>query len=241
MTNDKRLMRFLFSLFVSIVPLCASNASKSDAKDDRTVATAGSQAIDGPKGPAFQSRNPRYHITLGDVLELTFAFVPEFNETVTVQPDGFITLKAQSALHVQGLTMPELIDTLHEVYGKVLHDPVITVDFKEFEKPYFVVSGKVIKPGKYDLRGDTTVTQGIAIAGGLDDDAKHSQVLLIRRASDDWTEVRTINVKEMLHGINLQEDPHLRPGDMLFVPKNTTSKIKAWIPTGSLGMFLNRF
>jgi polysaccharide export outer membrane protein len=240
MMNDKRLLRFLFGLFVSIAPLCASTARKSDAKDEGTVTTS-NQAIDGPKGPAFQSRNPRYHVTLGDVLELNFAFVPEFNETVTVQPDGFITLKGQSALHVQGLTMPELIDTLHEVYGKVLHDPVITVDFKEFEKPYFVVSGKVIKPGKYDLRGDTTVTQAVAIAGGFDDDAKHSQVLLIRRASDDWTEVKTINVKEMLRGINLGEDLHIRPGDMLFVPKNTVSKIKAWIPTGSLGMFLNRF
>jgi protein involved in polysaccharide export with SLBB domain len=52
---------------------------------------------------------------------------------------------------------------------------------KDFEKPYFVAGGRVARPGKYDLRGDTTVSQGIALAGGFLDSAKHSQVVLFRR------------------------------------------------------------
>jgi polysaccharide export outer membrane protein len=64
-------------------------------------------------------------------------------------------------------------------------------------------------------------------------------VLLFRRASDQWTEARIINVKKMLNSGDLQEDPELKPGDMLFVPKNALSKIKPFLPTSSLGIYAN--
>jgi polysaccharide biosynthesis/export protein len=62
-------------------------------------------------------------------------------------------------------------------------------------------------------------------------------VLLFRRVSDQWTEAKIINVKKMLNSRNLQEDPELKPGDMLFVPKNTLSKIKPFLPTTSIGAY----
>jgi polysaccharide export outer membrane protein len=116
---------------------------------------------------------------------------------------------------------------------------VISIDPTDFEKPYFVVGGQVGKPGKFDWRGDVSVTQAIAIAGGLTDAAKHSQVLLFRRVSDQWTQAKIINVKKMFASRNLQEDPELQPGDMLFVPKNALSKIKPFLPTASAGAFYN--
>jgi protein involved in polysaccharide export with SLBB domain len=36
---------------------------------------------------------------------------------------------------------------------------------------------------------------------------------------------------------NLQEDPLLHPGDMLFVPKNMMSKIDKFFPSASMGSF----
>ena len=42
------------------------------------------------KEPDFATREPRYHIGLGDIIDVEFPLVPEFNQTVTVQPDGFI-------------------------------------------------------------------------------------------------------------------------------------------------------
>jgi polysaccharide export outer membrane protein len=191
--------------------------------------------------PSLQRRNPRYQLCRGDVFDLDFPFTPEFNQTVTIQPDGYITLRAIGDLHVEGQTVPEVTQSLRTAYGKILHDPVITIALKDFDKPYFIASGQVGRPGKYDLRGDTTVTQALAIAGGFNDNAKHSQVLLFRRVSNDWVEVRKLDVKQMLQAANLSEDLHLRPGDMLFVPKNTVSKIRPWIPYPSLGFYLNQF
>ena len=78
------------------------------------------------------------------------------------------------------------------------------------------------------------------MAGGFTDAAKHSQVLLFRRESDQWTPSRElINVKKMLNSRNLQEDPELQPGDMLFIPKNALSKIKPFLPTSTVGAYYN--
>lgn len=41
----------------------------------------------------FQERNPRYALRKGDSFDVDFAFSTEFNQTVVVQPDGFITLR----------------------------------------------------------------------------------------------------------------------------------------------------
>jgi polysaccharide export outer membrane protein len=171
---------------------------------------------------------------------LDFNLTPEFNQTaITVQPDGYVTLHGIGDVYVEGQTVPEATKSIRQAYSKILHDPVIVITLKDFDKPYFIVGGQVGKPGKYDLRGDTTVSQAVAIAGGFDDNAKHSQVLLFRRVSNDWVEVKKIDLKQMLQAANLSEDLHLRPGDMLFVPKNALSKVRPWIPYPSLGMYFN--
>ena len=200
-------------------------------------ATAGSEKVVGR--PVLQRRNPRYELCKGDTFDLTFSFTPEFNQTVTIQPDGYITLASVGDLYVAGKTIPELRELLLTAYAGILHDAVINVVLKDFEKPYFVAAGEVGHPGKYDLRGDTTVVQAVAIAGGFTDRAKHSQVLLFRRTSNDWVEVKKVNVKQLLHAQNLQEDLHLRPGDMLFVPKSALSKIERYIPRAAMGLYLD--
>ena len=189
----------------------------------------------------FQQRYPRYKLELGDQFDVSFELSPEFNQTEIVQPDGYITLRGAGDVHVAGQTVPELTETLRRAYGKILNDPLISVILKDFEKPYFIADGQIGKPGKYELRGDTTLTQAIAIAGGFEDSAKHSQVLLFRRVNSDWVSAKIINVKEMEKEGNLREDPFLHPGDMVFVPKNRFSKIKPFLPTSSMGTFAKTY
>jgi polysaccharide export outer membrane protein len=190
---------------------------------------------------SFQQRYPRYKLAVGDQFDVSFELSPEFNQTVTVQPDGYITLRGAGDVHVEGQTVPELTETLRRAYSKILHDPLISVILRDFEKPYFIADGQIGKPGKYELRGDTTLTEAIAIAGGFQDSAKHSQVLLFRRVDNDWVSAKIINVKEMEKKGNLHEDPYLHPGDMVFVPKNRYSKIKPFLPSASMGTFAKTY
>src|SRR6201984_2912203 len=70
--------------------------------------------------PVLQHRNHRYQLHSADVLELSFPFTPEFNQTVTVQPDGFITLRGIEDIHVEGLTLPEVSNSLRIAYSRIL-------------------------------------------------------------------------------------------------------------------------
>jgi polysaccharide export outer membrane protein len=195
------------------------------APQNATPAPTAAAASPSGNVPQLQQRNPRYRLQSGDQVALNFAFTPEFNETVTVQPDGFISLRQIGDIRAEGSTLPELTQALQASYSKILHDPVLTVTPQEFVKPYFVAQGELGKPGKYDLRGDTTVTEAIAMAGGFTPASKHSQVVLFRRVSPDLVQATKLDVKQMLKSGNLAEDMHLQPGDMLFVPKNLISKI----------------
>jgi polysaccharide export outer membrane protein len=187
----------------------------------------------------LQHRNPRYKLHSADVLELNFPFTPEFNQTVTVQPDGYISLRGLESILVEGKTVPEVTSALRSAYTKILHDPEISVELKDFEKPYFIVGGQVGHPGKFELRGDTTTVEAVAIAGGFKESAKHSQVYLFHRVPDGWIQVKKLNLKKMLKNGNLKEDAYLQPGDFLYVPQNTMSKIARFIPTSSLGLYAN--
>jgi len=137
---------------VTAAPVLASTAATVRPDDDR---------------PALQQRNPRYQVMRDDVLNISFPISPELNQTVTVQPDGYITLLSAGSLYIQGMTVPEVTAAIKQDYSKTLRDPIIDVDLKDFQKPYFVALGQVGKPGQYDLRYEMTVTEALAQAGGL--------------------------------------------------------------------------
>jgi glycosyltransferase involved in cell wall biosynthesis len=81
---------------------------------------------------------PLYRLRPSDVVEVTFMVAPEFNQTLTVQPDGYITLRDAGAVLAQGLTIPQLGEAVRKAYTGYLHDPEAAVALKDFERPYFV-------------------------------------------------------------------------------------------------------
>jgi polysaccharide export outer membrane protein len=220
--------------------LAVSLAAKGQSNVALNGSTAGSSSVSGlpNAGPTLQQRNPRYRIRAGDSFDLDFAFSPEFNQTVAVQPDGYVTVKAVGTIFAEGQTVPGLTTILTTAYAHILHDPVITIALKDVEKPYFIAAGQVSKPGKYDLRSELTVTQAVAIAGGFNDKAKYSQVVLFRPVGAGF-EAKLLNVKKLLDSRNLSEDLQLQPGDMVYVPQSTLSKIRPYIPSEAMGVYYN--
>jgi polysaccharide export outer membrane protein len=218
-----------------LLAMFASAGALAQVASPSQAAASSSAAADVNK-LGFSDRHPRYLMRPGDIFDITFEYTPEFNQTVTVQPDGYVALRDAGDLYVAGLATPEVTQKLGEAYGKILNKPVISILLKDFEKPYFIADGQVGHPGKYELRGDTTVVQAVAIAGGFLTAAKHSNVVLFRRVSDQWVESKVLDVKKMENTHDLSEDMHLRPGDMVFVPKNSISKIQPYLPSTSFSM-----
>lgn len=235
---------YITSLFVVILWTCAFSGARvgQAAQLDSGSVRAEPASLPRQGSPAdvqFTTRDPRYRVRKSDVIDVKFKFSPEFDQTLTVQPDGFVTLAEVGDLKVEDKTLPEIREAIQLAYQGILHDAVITVSLKDFDKPFFIAAGQVGHPGKYELRSDTTLVEAVAVAGGFTDASKHSQVVLFRHVSNDMVEAKVFNLKQMLASRNLQEDPHLLPGDMLFVPQNKISKIQRYLPTPGLGAFFN--
>jgi polysaccharide export outer membrane protein len=177
----------------------------------------------------------RYRLQVGDVFELQYRYTPEFNQTVAVQPDGFVTLQIAGTLRVAGLTVDEARLAVLRQSERRLKDPEVAFILKDFEKASFTVGGEVTRPGKFDLRGRTTPLEAIAQAGGFTTGSKHSQVLLVRRLDDARAEVIPLNMKRIEREPQLAEEYPLRSGDLLFVPRNAISKIERIVRWTSLG------
>src|SRR5262245_3761146 len=69
--------------------------------------------------PQFQPRHPRYQIRPADVIELSFYPAAEFNQTLTVQPDGFVALRDTGDLYVEGKTVPQLREAITSAYRNI--------------------------------------------------------------------------------------------------------------------------
>ncbi len=221
-------------------------AESSQNRDRPDMGSSSNGAITQPgkaggKGdPAFGGeRHPLYRLTRSDTVDVNFTFSPDFNQTLTVQPDGFVALKGAGALLAEGLTVPEMQQAVVYAYRGFLHDPEVTVTLKDFDKPYFLASGEVARPGKYELRGDLTVNEAVAIAGGFTQQARHSQVVLFRRISAYVAESHVLDLKKMLDSRDLREDLHLQPGDFIFVPQSRISKIRKYVPTSSMSWYMS--
>lgn len=226
--------------------LAAAPSTRAASADDVNVPQVASSANANPassktsaSSPQLQTRDPRYRITASDSFDLTFPLSPEYNQLgVTVQPDGFVTLFSIGDVKVQGQTVPDLTETIRTAYGKILHDPIVSVVLKDFNKPYFIADGQVGHPGKYDLREETTLSQAIAIAGGFTEDAKHSQVILVHRVGDQYVSAQVYDIKKMESKGDLREDPYVHPGDQILVHKSFSSKLKGWVPSYGVGGYV---
>jgi protein involved in polysaccharide export with SLBB domain len=228
-----RTTRFLGLGALSLLLLASHQTSAQQSALPEAKGTAGQGESGGDEISKVTptERNPRYRICVEDRIALSFPLTPAMDQKVMVNPDGYITLRATGNLHVAGLTLPELVAAVKKSYDNVLNDPLVNADLEDFHKQHFTVLGQVSKPGQYDLRYDTKVTEAVAMAGGFASTAK-TQVLLYRAIPSGWEEVRQLNIKEILNGKNISEDVFLRPGDMIFVPEKGVTKFRKYVPYG---------
>jgi polysaccharide export outer membrane protein len=181
----------------------------------------------------------RYTLNPGDVLEIQYRYSPEFNQTVVVQPDGFISLQIGGDVKVSGRDLAQVRKLILAQVRTRLESPEITVILKDFQKPYVIVAGEVAQPGRLEMREKMTAVQAVLMAGGFKDSAKSSQILVFRKLNADTAEVRSLNFKTLTRTQDLENDLTLQPGDMILVPRNRISKLERYVRIASLATFLN--
>jgi polysaccharide export outer membrane protein len=187
-----------------------------------------------------QLRNrPIYTLHTGDVIVLNYRYTPEFNQTVTVQPDGCINLNIVGSVSVVGLSVDQARQRIVDMASQRLNHPELTITLQQFEQPYVVVAGEVEHPGKFDLRENTTALQAVMLAGGFKDSARDTQVILFRHINADEAEVKRLDLHNVKKKADLERDAELEPGDMLLVTRNKMEHLSRFMKVSNLGVFFN--
>jgi polysaccharide export outer membrane protein len=154
----------------------------------------------------------RFHI--GDTVSVVFSGIPDLADLPpheeTIKEDGNITLPLIGAVHAEGKTAGELQNEIHDLYVPKYYVR-LTVTVKAGDLIYYV-SGEVRSPGRQIYVGETTVTQAITSAGGLDDFASHKVWLI--RANGQRIQVDYDDALQ-----DQSKDPQVYPGDQINVPR----------------------
>ena len=194
------------------------------------LTTAGAQQL---------KTRPQYQIQPGDVMEVHYRYTPEYDQTVTVQPDGYITLNLVGNVKVSQATVEEARTAIIKQASERLNQPEVSITLKDFQKPYFVVAGQVVSPGKFDMRENTTALQAVMMAGGFKDTAKSSKIVLFRKINSDTAEVKVLDLKKMEKTSALERDIALQNGDMLLVPQNAAAKFERFMKLTNIGAYFD--
>jgi polysaccharide export outer membrane protein len=184
-------------------------------------------------------RNPEYRLQRSDLLEIKYRYTPEFDQTVSVGPDGRAYLAGLGTIVAKDLTLEEFKAKIVELSSQRLVQPEVSIVLKEFEKPHVFVEGEVNTPGRVEIRSDISALDAIALAGGFKSSSKSSSVLLLRHLDNQRVETRVLDLKKLVSDHKLEEAAIVHPGDVIYVPQNNLSKIERLTHLGQFGAIYN--
>ena len=171
---------------------------------------------------------PQYRLYPGDEVDVVIPSAPELNKTVTVQPDGRITLPLIAPQMAAGRSAEDLDRELSAAYASQLLRPDVTVTVKAQPLKIFV-GGEVGKPGVYDMPGDMDALRAIIEAGGFTDSGKRTKVIIIRRSRDGSPMMRTVDLDRAFKPGTGAELVPLRRFDIVYVPKTGLAEVATFM------------
>jgi polysaccharide export outer membrane protein len=166
----------------------------------------------------LQTDRATSQFTLGpaDVIRVNVWKNTDLSQTVTVGPDGFVSLPLLGDVHVAGMTANELAHSLSSQLTSYVVSAQVTVSVVEIRSRQVYVTGQVGRPGGYPLVAPITVLQLIAQAGGLNTFANRKAIIVLRGSSGS-TQRLHFNYVAAIHGDDKQNIT-LQPGDTVVVP-----------------------
>jgi polysaccharide export outer membrane protein len=174
-----------------------------------------------------------YLLYAGDQIEVLVWRNPEVTRTVTIRPDGYISLPLLQEVKAGGLTPGELAASVTKAYSGRLLNPEITVIPVQVRQPTVYVLGDVKNPGAIPIRQAVTAVQALAAAGGALRSGWESETVIIRLSQDGYLETVPIGGQgsgewfftDQAGPYRLLGNTPLQPDDIVFVPETGRSQL----------------
>jgi polysaccharide biosynthesis/export protein len=168
---------------------------------------------------AMDDSKEDYVIGDGDKLQISVWGEPELSSTVSVRPDGKITLQAIGDVVASGYTPVKLSEKLAEKLTDVVKKPIVTVIVDGITNNKIYLFGGGFPPGVNNLPGRTTLLKFLVRFGNFRNaDLEHSYILRDGKKM-------TVNFYDLLVKGDLTKDVMLNAEDIIYVPDNESNKI----------------
>jgi len=175
----------------------------------------------GPTAPPGYAPAPLeqgvYRIGPEDVLDIAVWKNDQLTKTVAVRPDGRISLPLVNDVQAANLTPMQLRDQLTKGLTAYIAEPEVSVVVKEIHSLAISVVGAVKKPGRFELKGQATVLEALALAEGLTDFAKRDRIVIYRREGTGWKTIE-FSYSKVVNDWDVKQNFLLMPGDIVVVP-----------------------
>jgi len=186
-----------------------------DASSTERAALSSSDAGT-PANTATESAASQFVLGVADIIRVNVWKNVELSQTVTVGPDGFVSLPLLGDVHVAGMTAFQLARSLTTKLNSYVVNPQVTVSVVDIRSRQVYVLGQVSKPGGYPLVAPINVLQLIAQAGGLSNYANRKGITILR-PSPNGVQKMSFNYNNVVHG-DAKQNITLQPGDTVVVP-----------------------
>lgn len=159
-----------------------------------------------------------------DLLGISVYDAPELTGTVRVNSNGDIRLPMlKEHIHAAGLLPEGLESAIAKALtdGKVLVDPIVTVNVVEYRSRPITVIGAVRAPTTFQADGPVTLLDAISRSGGIAESAG-SEILVTHSSTDAGTESVTLTehipVQSLMNPNSPAANLELLAGDIVRVP-----------------------
>jgi len=201
----------------SLAAWLLGGASLAAAPTAQAQADKGKKPANAPEQIAPATDDPTYVIGAQDGLHISVWKEPELTLSVTVRPDGKISLPLLNDVQASGMTPIQLAQSVTEKLKKFVTEPQVTVIVTSINSQRIYIVGEISRSGAFPLLPGMTVLQAIASAGSFTQFANQKAIYVLR--TENGKQVKyPFNYKEVIKGKNPQQNITLKPGDTIVVP-----------------------
>ena len=162
-----------------------------------------------------------YRIGSDDSLQIFVWRNPELSNSVSVRPDGKITIPLIEDLPATGKTPTELARDIEKQLSVYIQDPIVTVIMRGFVgllKDRVRVVGEASRPQALPYRSTMTLLDVMISVGGLTDFADGNRATITRQIDGEQKQYR-VRIDDLLRNGDMTANVRISPGDIIVVPE----------------------
>ena len=168
----------------------------------------------GFKQTAFSAINPHYAITQGDQLLIQVWGAIDYQETVTVDPQGNIFIPKVGPIKVLGITNSQLNQVILNSVKRVYKANVeVYVSLMSSQEVNVFLAGMVVKPGLYPGQSADSVLRFIDQAGGIRQDIGSYRNIQVKRHNRTLAEIDLYQFLQQ----GIMPSLQFQDGDVIFI------------------------